>query len=535
MPEHRFDLIDEPWLPCIGPDGAARELGLRAALLEAHELRELWHPSPLVTVSLHRLLLALLHRALLGPPTIDAWADLWRRGRWDPEPIGAYLERWRHRFDLFDRERPFYQSTSLEEAEGERSIWALAQQASSGNNATLFDHSVNRSPRPMAPAEAARYLVAQQGYAVAGGNSKPVNFSHAPLVKGYTVLAVGADLFQTLILNLMRYGTERPIPWREGDRPTWELSEPSVPDGKAIPPHGYVDYLTWQSRRMRLIPEGEPTSVRRCQILQGFATPDDILDPFKSYVMDKKGGRFSRGLSPDRALWRDSHILFQRVKPLSQWPELFASLAEIDDLRGAGEIDALPTYALSAFGLATDPRNAASVLLWRQERLPLPLAYLNDQDLTFRLEEALALAETVAKVLTGGVRCLAKLLLGAASDHPDGRQPDPDDITNLAKHLAADQRYWSRLEEPFARLLVGLPDDQTAVGEAGGAADSAFRAWATELRRVAGDVFAETTRGLDGSARSLKAVARAQRLFGSGLREKIDPYLVEEVADESPA
>lgn len=535
MPEHRFDLIDEPWLPCIGPDGAARELGLRAALLEAHELRELWHPSPLVTVTLHRLLLALLHRALLGPPTIDAWADLWRRGRWDPEPIGAYLERWRHRFDLFDRERPFYQVPSLGEAETEHPIALLAQESASGNNPTLFDHSVGDAQRPMAPAEAARYVVARQAFSIGFGKSEPFYFSDAPLVRGYSVLAFGNSLFETLALNLVfPYDAERPISWRGVDLPAWE-QDPPMPDRAGTPPRGYVDYLTWQSRRVRLIPEGQPTVVRRCQIRQNLKLPDDVRDPFKRYVKDDKRGSYARGLNPERALWRDSHALFQQVAPDSDRPLVFNVLAQIDQLRTDGAIVAEPNYAFGAFGLATDAGKAASVVLWRQERLPLPLAYLNEPDLAFRLEDALALAESVAKVLTGSVRFLAKLLLAPVSDDPDARQPHRDDVGALANHLAAAGRYWSRLEAPFARLLVRLPDDRADGGEGGGAADLAFRAWATELRRVARDVFAETTRGLDDSARSLKAVARAQRSFGSGLREKIDPYLVEEVADESPA
>src|SRR5581483_3989392 len=104
-----FDLIDEPWLPCVRPDGAAVELGLRQALAGAHELGELYDPSPLVTVALHRLLLAILHRAYRGPAVPAAWRAIWNAGRFDPAVIDAYLDRWRHRFDLFDPERPFYQ------------------------------------------------------------------------------------------------------------------------------------------------------------------------------------------------------------------------------------------------------------------------------------------------------------------------------------------------------------------------------------------------------------------------------------------
>ena len=37
-----FNLIDKAWIPCIRADGSSAELGLRAALLEAHQLRDLY-------------------------------------------------------------------------------------------------------------------------------------------------------------------------------------------------------------------------------------------------------------------------------------------------------------------------------------------------------------------------------------------------------------------------------------------------------------------------------------------------------------
>ena len=61
MPE--FNLVDQPWIPCLQRDsGKPQELSLRDTLTRAHEIRELPDDSPLVTVSLHRLLLAILQQ-----------------------------------------------------------------------------------------------------------------------------------------------------------------------------------------------------------------------------------------------------------------------------------------------------------------------------------------------------------------------------------------------------------------------------------------------------------------------------------------
>src|SRR5215207_2825487 len=99
-----FNLVDRPWVPCVARDGTASELSLRQVLIGAHDLTELYDPSPLVTVALHRLLLAILHRAYQGPDGMEEWREIWQAGRFDLGLIDDYLNQWRHRFDLFDPE-----------------------------------------------------------------------------------------------------------------------------------------------------------------------------------------------------------------------------------------------------------------------------------------------------------------------------------------------------------------------------------------------------------------------------------------------
>src|SRR5450756_512742 len=86
----RFNLIDEPWIPCLTREGEYRELGLRETLVGAADLREVVDPSPLVTVALHRLLLAVLHR-VFGPKDREAWAALWRAECFDAAKLDEYL------------------------------------------------------------------------------------------------------------------------------------------------------------------------------------------------------------------------------------------------------------------------------------------------------------------------------------------------------------------------------------------------------------------------------------------------------------
>jgi CRISPR system Cascade subunit CasA len=104
-----FNLVDEPWLPCLTPEGRTCALSLREALQHAHELVEL-SANPPITAALTRLLIAVVHRVLDGPKDKQAWADTWGKGCFDPAAVDAYLDRWKARFDLFDPLQPFFQA-----------------------------------------------------------------------------------------------------------------------------------------------------------------------------------------------------------------------------------------------------------------------------------------------------------------------------------------------------------------------------------------------------------------------------------------
>lgn len=107
-----FNLIDEEWIPCITLDGRSKEFGIQDTLLKAHELREICDDSPLVTVSIHRLLLAILYRAFQGPTGMGQWKALFASASFNGnKSITEYLDKdkWYDRFFLFDDDHPFMQ------------------------------------------------------------------------------------------------------------------------------------------------------------------------------------------------------------------------------------------------------------------------------------------------------------------------------------------------------------------------------------------------------------------------------------------
>jgi CRISPR system Cascade subunit CasA len=504
-----FNLVDAHFIPVVLLDGAAAEWGLRETLLRAHEAREVRDASPLVTVALQRLLLAVLHR-IFGPKNAAAWGRLWQAGRCDAAPLDAYFTRWRERFDLFHPQHPFFQTAGFRTKEPSP-VNRLAHEQASGNNATLFDHSSDQACRPLTPAEAARLVVAQQAFAVGGGKSETGYTAHAPLMQGLVVLPQGANLYETLMLNLVEYNAHKPFP-AEHDAPAWEQDDP--PGKQRTRPRGYLDYLTWQSRSLALHPEqcGAGCVVSLVSYAQGMKLEaPELFDPMMAYRRDEKAGWRALRLSEDRELWRDSAALFQIAKDgPSKRPECFDWLqAQVNE----GFLSRRQRYDFAVFGLCTDK---AKVHFWRHERMPLPLAYLDDADLVKSLGDTLASAEDAARALRDSVHDLATTVLA-----PAGGRPDKDRVRAFVNSLAPERPYWPRLEVPFRRLVVTL-------AEAAGDPDTQGRTvagWACgTLRSAAFDCFEQVAGSLDQSARLLRAVAKARQTLRAELGRLLAPF-----------
>jgi len=500
-----FDLLQSPWIPCIQNDGTFVELGLRDALVRAHELRELSGESPLVTAALYRLLLAVLHRTLQGPADLQEWANLWNAGQWDAAQLDAYLERWQHRFDLFHPEHPFYQAP--DERVQPKPINRLLHEVASGNNPTLFDHHTHERAPDVKPAQAARALVALQAFGLAGLSGLPQKFTDAPCARGVIFLVQGETLFETLALNLVRYTDNEPMPRRPDDRPAWEMDDPFTPDRSV--PRGYLDYLTWQNRRILLLPERADNGVVVRQMTEAPALRlnASVLDPMTHYRRDERRGPLPLTFTERRALWRDSAALFRLRDPGSHPPLTFYWLAA---LIYEGILDKSQTRRYLALGMS---KKQAKVNFYRHEQMPLPLKYLTEQPLVDALETALNMAESTARQLWGATRTLATLIVAPTAEDSsvrlsDGERKSRDDLT---QQWAVERRYWSRLELPFRRTMEALPQG----------VNKALVIWRKTLWRTAWEAFDQVADNLGHDPRTLKAVVRARGQLAAGLSKAL--------------
>lgn len=511
-----FNLLDEKWIPCVKAGGQSQVLNLKDVFVFARDFADLAGDSPLVTTALYRFLLAILHRVYQGPSSHAAWNEIWSARKFDVEKITGYLETWRERFYLFHDTHPFYQS---ETAKGQlKPISKLLQVHgnASGNNALLFDHHPDDFSEADLPT-CARALIAAQSFGFAGLSGikgKEEKFTDASCTRGALFLAQGNNLFETLVLNLIRYDGELPIRQRREDRPCWEMEDPFA---VRTFPNGYVDYLTWQSRRIKLILANPASSnlarVREMRMSQCLPIHTSLMqgDPMKRYRKDEERGWLVLRFNESRALWRDSVALFTlKEEGKNKPPAVMSWLAQLTFSRGY--LERSQTLQYLALGMASEP-GQDKIYFHRAERMPLPLAYLGDDNALNTLRNALQVAEQVGDVRESalsraGYRIAIEQLLPKRK--PDHRLSDNEKtgVQNLKSDLALERRYWAQMELAFVYTFERIPSNPS----------DALQEWKTQIKSTAQNVFDQATRGLGTSARTLRAVSLARQQLQEELK-----------------
>ncbi len=507
-----YNLLDEPWLPVRWLGNApSSAVGLRQALLRAHEIAELATDNPLETLALNRLLAGLAASVFPGMVEEDEWTRLWEQGQFDDRQCEDYFNEYVDRFDLLSATRPFFGHPQTD-AKEVSPVSRLLHAAASGNNAVLFNHDLDCQPQPMTLAEAARAVVCTQAAALGGGIAQPFNLCHAPLVGGAFFWLRGAvgeisTLFRALLLNL----SPTPEVWGGGpDKPTWEAEKPPVPTKRDV--GGIRELFTFQSRRLQVVTDntGQVAGVR---YNQGSKVEKLLFhDPHLAYRSGKEGEyplRFNTG----RALWQDSAIYMMKEGGAGGHAPRTINWLSRRKLRQL-DLSRHTAFAVDVFGMVNDQ---AKVELWRHERVTIypdiiaqdsrwnvlrdlldnPSAPGNDaRKQAERLREATRAFATRARLnKPWGVR------LG------DVERADRD---SFVQSLDADSRYWTKLGGQFntylARIAM-LPVDELA---------SVQKDWQIFIRRVAQTALAEALQSLAQDARTWQALADADMILRHG-------------------
>lgn len=568
-----FNLIDEEWIPCVlisetdkSNGNVVNNFGLKKALTEAHEMSEVIGENPLITVSIYRLLLAILHDVFQGPKDVDEWGNLWQKGSFEKQVIKNYFQDNFDNFFLFHNERPFYQKAEFSHKSKDKPIWKIFLEGE--KYSTIFEHTCEEKPIRLTPAIAAKYLIAFQNFDVAGFKDlveegmtrtevNQVKSADSCLLNKCAVgLVKGKNLFESLMLNLTQcnrtFGI--PFPKREikRDLPTWKNNGHIDPKKDSVLT-GYLDLLTWQNRQIKLKLSQKKT-VDRIAVIKGNQISDlgylQGKEQMVAFRKDKSQGWLPIGFSKERAIWRDIYSLFHSIEGVSSRPE---TLNWLNDLVANGKLAADSVFPLDFFGMGS---NKAKPLFWRHERLPMPVKYLSDFELCNELKEALKFAESTAFLLNDSIYKVATLFY-----LPDSRfeienwykpfhskkavnnfeeykkRKDTKDkfkvskgkpvgeIPLLAKSLAPGLRYWSRLENPFRRHLLELTKGKPVWKDK-------RENWANEiLKSTVFLAFEEAVQNLGSSPNALRAVSISQSWLEAEFNNRKKKFLNFEILE----
>jgi CRISPR system Cascade subunit CasA len=496
-----FNLIDQGWIHCELPNGRIENLGLLEVLANADEIIDIRTDFPTQYVGIFRVLLAILHRNF-GPRGSEDWQTLWKAKAFDNNQLENYFHEWANRFDLFDKDTPFYQTkeiTSEAKAINDFTFHLAMFQISKGNT-TLFNHHTDTEEISWQPDEAAIQLVTAQSFGIGFRQ-----FKDGPSARGVNYILKGKNLFSSLLFNLIRYDKEsnHPFTSSELDRPAWEQNKPFEPDRNK--PLGYLDYLTWQSRKVLLIPDNNQGLVKKVMVDVGLrlsiTTEPFCFNPMWVYRENQKPTENSSPYIPNkffegRALWRESTTLLNTFK------SLYKPLAAIEWLNQVGAQE--NELRISALGMASDQ---GKVNFFMEELFVCPSEYLSRGELVGDLETCLDQAGQVRDKLWGAVNHMAEIFLAPESDLTESHKPDKKDLKDLWEHLFTEGIYWAGLELPFYALVTNLPKDE----------DKSILAWQTSLKDISRAVLEQAQNSLGSSPKALKAAAQSKSWLEGGL------------------
>lgn len=499
--EKSFNLLDKPWLPVRLTDGSVMDVGLLEVFRRSDEVAALAETAPPNLVAHHRLLLAILHRALTRAHP-QGWKDKdrarwWREG-FPVDDVIAYLEHWRERFWLFHPEHPFMQVAALATAEETRDKlkpWTqIALASATGNTPVVFDHARDDAPTSITPATA---LCALLGYLqfTPGGLVKVFRNSDKAGALANTAAAIpmGENLAQTLLLSLH--------PWQaHEDLPAWESSALDVPQlrAAAVLASGPNDRYTRQSRAVLLQrePDGQ---VRWLRFAAGFALEEGgAPDPMASFRQGSNG-LVRLGFSEGRALWRDLAVLVPNPAGTSHPAAVLSYAAALQDELNPFDSTFQP---LLVAGLASDK---AKLERWRSERIALPLALLKDAGKALYLRNLVEKAETLLK----DIKVLATRMLAETMPEPEHKETKARARSLLdAGPLATS--YFAQAERHLPQVLQELGKGQFEL---------AHESWNQALRESAMNAWQQLLKSMGAGARVLRADAKYTGVFHAILRK----------------
>jgi len=468
-------LWDMRWVLGVDSDGRVRDYSLRETFAHAHEIRGLRGATVVIEAAMFRLLLAIVID-VVGGLAADEWAERWRQRRFDAGEFERYAQAVEDRFHLFG-EAPFYQVAGLEATSGEvKSTLLLFPEMASGNSVPLFS-VVSEADAPVVPLpEAARRLVALHATDVAGiktgargdpqvSGGKTTGNLTGPMGQLGVTIPLGRNLFESLMLNCP------PTDSAADDMPAWRRP-PDGPAWETRPSTGILDLLTWQSRRVRLVPDdaAKPSAVVGVIVTNGdrLEAIDPAHEPHSAWRAQDaaRGGMSQRPVrhQAGKAAWRGMESMVALSPGVVDLilKEKRQPAVQANALKWAGERTSVvgTAYPLNVRTIGIEYGNQQAVIdhVWADE-IPLPVLALSNSEESQAVRQALVEVVVAADAVRQLVNHLANDLLlsigGTALPWDKGDHPGDRFIALI-----------DPLTRQFLRRLRDHPTDAEAAGVA---------------------------------------------------------------------
>ncbi len=471
-----FNLWVDPWITVERPDGQLSTLSISHVLTQATNFRALFDPSPLVIVSIHRLLVAIL-QDIIRPEDEEDLYQLWEDVEFPSEDIAQFGRDYAHRFDLFSDELPFLQSADIplypaKKGKG-KSIGYLLQEENAGTAVTHYHHSY-QAEQIHCPTCCAKGLLSIPAFASSGGAGIKPSINGVPPIY---ILPGGENLFQSLAASLTTPSYQPSVADADNDMPWWR-HPPHVEKKGVVHKVGYLHSLTFPARRMRLYPEKMTQSCSRCgsqaawgvsemTFEMGEERPKEAAfwqDPFAAYKI-RKDGETPIPIRPiaGKAMWREYEALFlPTIKEAEKAgfirPFLIGQLQLISDELPFGKST---DYPFQVIGLRTDMK--AKTFEWESNGFQVPPDILVDVDIANKIVAAIKFATDIDAIIK---RTFIAYFGG------DGKQKRHE---NLKMRLS--QAYWAALLIDFNQMVADFNETDQL--------DPAFHYWLKSVQNTA--------------------------------------------------
>lgn len=449
-----FNLESDGWLPTLRRSGAHGNEPMRSVLLESHLVADLALPAATLWPAVFRqVLLPVVVDALGFPRSRDQWQEWFGQGRFNDQQrdkIASYLDRHTAAFELFDISRPFAQVGGLESTNGEtKPVTILMPTIATGNNVPLFTPIALHDEVALSPDQAALWLLHTHCWdtaAIKTGAAGDPKVKAGKTTGNHTgtlgqlgvIIPRGATLFETLILNMPIAPDGAPAE----DKPQWRTDDAAGPQWQIRPARGTLDLLTWQSRRIRLIPEQTPDGVRVRRVIVSAgdrleSTPE--YEPHTAWNYTTKPKRGQAQWRPRRhqagtTAWQGMTALLSQSLPADGESVVTSLLLrQIADLAAVEALAPDTPLCLDTVGIEYGTQSAVVEDIIA-DSLPLPLAALIADD---RIREYVLDAAQQAQSLADAINRLSADLRRA-----EGAEPLP----------------WNKGQRPGITVLYALDD-----------------------------------------------------------------------------